>query len=149
VNSPPNPTEMTPQEQLDDAIERRVGDPVATSEIELQARHDYIALLTHTARIELLELVRLYKKLQDRGGKLGPIDTLRWSDIVDELEAERRGYVRDFKRYDAPQVIFQTGERFAGNKIAVVIESAMASWRERLWAEAIAAQERKRGGAPV
>jgi hypothetical protein len=58
-------------------------------------------------------------------------------------------YVRDFKRYDAPQVISQAAERFAGNKIAMVIESAMASWRERLWAEAIAAQERKRGGAPV
>ena len=101
-------------------------------------------MLTDAACNELLELVRLHRKLQERGGKLVPLDCLRWIDDIEALETARRRYAGDFKRYDAPQIINRAAENFAGPKVALVIRGAMDSWRERIVNEAAAAIDRER-----
>jgi hypothetical protein len=118
-----------------------------TDEIALGARQDHLRLLAHAACSEMIELVRLHTKLAERGGKLVPLDCFRWIDSIEELESARRQYVRDFKRYDAPQIIFRAAESFASRKVALVIEGAMESWRERIMKEAAATIDRERAAA--
>jgi hypothetical protein len=127
----------------DDALDWIFGKPEDDA-IMLAAQRDHLVMLAHSACDVLLELTRLYKKLQQRGDKLGPIDTLPWGDAIEELETARRRYVRSFKLYDAPQIIREAATNFAGDKVATVIENSMTSWRERLYAEAAASLERER-----
>jgi hypothetical protein len=118
-----------------------------TDALELGARQDHLRLLAHAACSELIELVRLHTKLAERGGHLVPLDCFKWIDAIEELETARRRYVRDFKRYDGPKIIFAAAEGFASRKVALVIEGAMESWRERIMKEAAATIDRERAAA--
>jgi hypothetical protein len=123
------PTETNPPD-LTAAIDELLGDPVAVAEIDLQARHDYLRLLTHEAVGELLELCRLYNKLRERGERLGPVDCFKWVDAMAELEHARFRYACDLRRYDAVDIIRQAAEDFAGAKLAEGVVGFMHRYRK-------------------
>ena len=54
--------------------------------VELEARQDHLRLLAHSACGELFELIRLRDRLAERGGKIVPLDCLKWIDEIEALE---------------------------------------------------------------
>jgi hypothetical protein len=123
-----NLTETSPSTPDDDDLDWLFGEP-EHDEIILAARRDHLVMLTQAACTELLELVRLHNKLQERGDRLGPVDTFKWVDAVAELERARLCYVSDLKHYDGPRVMYDAAERYAGATVALVLEGFMERYR--------------------
>jgi len=103
-------------------IDNLLGDPVAIGEMELQARHDYLAMLAHDTCDRVTDLCRLYKRLQERGDKLGPLDLNPLIHSVYELETARRRYANDLRRHDGRDIVFEQCERYAGEALAYCVE---------------------------
>jgi hypothetical protein len=124
-----NLTETPPSNPADDTdLDWLFGEPEQDA-IILAARRDHIAMLTHVACDAMVDLIRLKSNLQERGERLGPVDTFRWVDAVAELERARLRYVTDLKRYDGPQIIFRAAESFAGATVALVLEGFTERYR--------------------
>jgi hypothetical protein len=124
-----NLTETSPSNPDDDDLDWLFGEP-EQDEIILTARRDHLALLAHSACDAMTDLIRLKARLQERGDRLGPVDTFKWVDAVAELERARLCYVSDLKHYDGPQIIYAAAERYAGATVALVIEGFMERLRE-------------------
>jgi hypothetical protein len=136
-----NFTQTSPSTPDDDTdLDWLFGEP-EHDEIILAARRDHLVMLTQAACDAMVDLIRLKARLQERGDRLGPVDTFKWVDAVAELERARWCYASDLKHYDGPQVIYDAAERYAGATIALVLEGFMERWREIQWKEFLAARE--------
>jgi hypothetical protein len=127
---------ITPTESPDDD-DWLFGKP-EQDELVIAARQDHLRLLAHATCDALVNLIRLKAKLHDRGEGLQFADHLPWVDAIAELERARLQYVSDLRRYDAPQVIHDGAEDYAGVTIALAIDGFMDRYREIMWSLALA-----------